>query len=63
MAPKTPKLTLEEIPGDKFANLAAAQQAALSATAFDLASTIRALLESGAPVNQNGRIIPATMQG
>lgn len=58
MAPKTPTLTLEEMPGDKFLSLAEAQRHALAETASDLVSTIRALLASGVLINQNGRIIP-----
>ncbi|MFZ5910414.1 MAG: hypothetical protein ACOYYU_10400 [Chloroflexota bacterium] len=58
MAPKTPTLSLEEISGAKFANLATAQRSSLAETASDLLSTLRALLATGALVNQNGRIIP-----
>ncbi|MBW7918662.1 MAG: hypothetical protein IT296_02800 [Anaerolineae bacterium] len=63
MAPKTPTLTLEEIPGDDYQSLAEAQASALAGTASDLVSTIRALLSSGALVNQNGKIIPADTRG
>ena len=58
MAPHTPTLSLEEYPGDKFQSLAAAQRHALAETASDFVSTIRAMLESGALINQNGKIIP-----
>lgn len=59
MAPKTPDLILQEIPGDYYPTLAAAQQAALKATARDLAAVLRALLDSGVLIQVNGRIIPA----
>ncbi|RJP49324.1 MAG: hypothetical protein C4583_12650 [Anaerolineaceae bacterium] len=58
MSRQSPVVTLEEIPGTKYPDLAAAQQHSLAETASDLTATIRALLESGALVNQNGRIIP-----
>jgi len=58
MAPKSPTLSLEEISGEIFPNLAAAQRSTLAETASDLLSTLRALLDTGALVNQNGRIIP-----
>ncbi len=59
MPRKSPDFTLDEIPGDQYADLPAAQQAALKATAADLAATLRSLLATGALVQVNGRIIPA----
>jgi hypothetical protein len=58
MSRKSPDFTLEEIPGDQYAELDAAQQAALKAAAHDLASSIRALLAVGVLVQVNGKIIP-----
>lgn len=58
MPRQSPVVTLEESPGTKYPDLTAAQRHSLAETACDLAATIRALLESGALVNQNGRIIP-----
>jgi len=47
----------ETIPGAS--SLKEAQRAALSATAEDLAATIRRLLQSGRLVSVDGKIIPA----
>jgi hypothetical protein len=58
MPRKSPDFTLEEIPGDQYADLSAAQQAALKATAHDLEECIRALLAAGVLVKVNGKIIP-----
>lgn len=58
MPRKSPDFTLEEIPGDQYADLGAAQQAALKATAHDLATTIRALMAAGVLVQLNGKIVP-----
>jgi len=58
MPRKSPNFTLEEIPGDQYANLAAAQQAALKATAADLVGIIRSMLASGELVQMDGKIIP-----
>lgn len=55
---KSPDLTLEELPGDLYPSLAAAQRAALMATASDLAAILRSLLASGVLVQRDGRIIP-----
>jgi hypothetical protein len=55
---KSPPLQVEEIPGDQFPDLGAAQRAALGGTASDLAETIRRLLADGWLINDNGRIIP-----
>lgn len=58
MPRKSPTLEIQEMPGAKYSDLATAQRHTLAETASDLATTIRALLASGALVNQNGRIIP-----
>jgi hypothetical protein len=55
---KAPPLQVEEISGDQFPDLKAAQRAALPGIASDLAETIRRLLAEGWLVNENGRIIP-----
>lgn len=51
-------LQVEEISGNKFPSLEAAQRAALPGIAADLAETIRRLLADGWLINDNGRIIP-----
>ena len=58
MPRKSPPFTLEEVPGDQYADLDAAQQAALKATAADLVTILRSLLDSGVLVKQDGKIIP-----
>jgi hypothetical protein len=58
MPRKSPPFTLEEIPGDQYADLAAAQQAALKATAADLVGIIRSMLAAGVLVQKDGKIIP-----
>lgn len=50
----------EEIPGDQFPNLIAAQRDALPFIALHMAQTIRDLLASGDLVQLNGKIIPNT---
>ena len=55
---KPPALQLEEIQGDKFPDLDAAQRAALPQLCESLQSVIRDLLERGELVNVNGKIIP-----
>lgn len=59
MPKKTPVVTIEENPGDKFPSLATTQRAALTATVAEIANTIRDLLTAGVLINQNGRILPA----
>jgi hypothetical protein len=59
MPKKSPDLTLEELPGDLYPSLAAAQEVALKATAYELAAVVRSLLESGVLVQVDGRIILA----
>jgi len=58
MPSKAPNITLEEIPGDQFRDLDAAQSAALSLISASLQALIRDLLERGALINANGKIIP-----
>ena len=50
---------LEEIPGESFADLAAAQKHALTGSAYDLAANMRRLLASGHLVKDQNKIIPA----
>jgi hypothetical protein len=59
MPRRTPPPLLVENSGDMFADLATAQNAARSATAHDLARTLRGLLAAGRLVNHNGKIIPS----
>ena len=58
MARKSPPIEIQEIPGDHFASLDAAQRAALDPLASHLAQTIRDLLARGVLAQVNGRIIP-----
>ncbi len=55
---KTPALQVEEIGGDQYPDLDAAQRAALSGIASDIAETMRRLLADRWLINDNGRIIP-----
>jgi hypothetical protein len=59
MSRTSPDLTILELPGELYPSLATAQQAALKATARDLAAVLRSLLAEGILVQVNGRIIPA----
>jgi hypothetical protein len=58
MRPKSPPLTLEELPGDRYPDLETAQRLALPSMARDLAATIRALLEGGVLIIEEGQIKP-----
>jgi hypothetical protein len=58
MRPKSPPLTLEEHPGDRYPDLETAQRLALPSMARDLANTIRALLEEGFLIIEDGQIKP-----
>lgn len=58
MPRKSPDLTVTEMSGSQYPTLAAAQRAALEATAHDLAGIIRALLAAGVLVQRDGRIVP-----
>ncbi len=55
---KSPALHIEEMGGNRYPNLEAAQRAALPGLASDLAETVRRLLAEGWLINDNGRIIP-----
>ena len=59
MPKESPDLTITELPGDLYPDLAVAQGAALKATAQEIAKIIRDLLGAGVLVQVNGRIIPA----
>ena len=54
----SPALQIEEISGDRYADLSDAQGAALSLLADNLQAVIRDLLERGVLVNVDGKIIP-----
>ncbi len=58
MPRKSPDFDLQERSGTQYLDLAAAQKAALKATAADLVSIIHAMLASGALVECNKQIIP-----
>ena len=58
MPKKAPMIAIEEMPGDKYPDLDAAQSAALSLISASLQALIRDLLERGALINANGKIIP-----
>ncbi|NWG07578.1 MAG: hypothetical protein HXY35_12925 [Chloroflexi bacterium] len=60
MARKSPSIEIQEIPGDHFASLDAAQRAALDPLAAHMAQTIRDLLARGVLAQVNGKIIPNT---
>jgi len=59
---KTPPLQIEEISGDKYADLKTAQSAALSPLSANIQSVIRELIERGVLKNDNGKIIPITKE-
>jgi len=56
---KPPTLQVEEIGGDRYPSLEAAQHAALPLLSANLQTVIRDLLERGVLVNVGGKIIPA----
>jgi len=58
MTKPSPIFSLEEIPGDHFASIEAAQRSALDDLASDVTNTIRELIAAGQLVQVNGRIIP-----
>jgi hypothetical protein len=57
-APKTPSMNLEKHSGDRFPDLETAQRLASSSMGRDLAAAVRALLEEGVLINEDGRIKP-----
>jgi hypothetical protein len=59
MSKKAQILTIEEMPGEKYPDLATAQRAALSSISASLQAVIRDLLNNGNLINVNGKIIPA----
>lgn len=59
MPRKSSEFSIVEMPGSQYPDLQTAQKEALTATADDLAATIRRLLMTGRLVNVNGKIIPA----
>ena len=54
-------MSLQEHPGTQYLDLAAAHKSALKATASELTAVLRSLLDSGALVQVDGRIIPANL--
>lgn len=57
---RSPTLTLEELPGDQYPTLEAAQHDALHPLACTLAATIQSLLSSGVLIQEGGRIVPSS---
>jgi len=55
---KSPPITIQEIPGDQYADLKDAQRAALPLLADNLQAVVMDLLERGALINDHGKIIP-----
>jgi len=60
MPKKAQILTIEEMPGEKYPDLATAQRAALPSISASLQAVIRDLLNNGNLINVNGKIIPAS---
>jgi hypothetical protein len=60
MPKKAQILTIEEMPGEKYPDLATVQRAALPSISASLQAVIRDLLEKGNLVNVNGKIIPSS---
>ena len=60
MTRKSPQIEIQEIPGDHFPTLDAAQSDALPLLASHMAQTIRDLLARGVLAQVNGKIIPNT---
>ena len=58
MSRKTPDLQIEEISGERFPDLKAAQDAAMPKLARSIEAVIRDLLERGILVIENGQLIP-----
>lgn len=58
MARKSPPIEIQEIPGDHFASLEAAQQSARVYLALDLAGVLRRMLDTGVLEVCDGCIIP-----
>lgn len=58
MARQSPPITIQEISGDDFASLKAAQEAARAYIVSDLAELIKQMIESGLLEIKDGKIIP-----
>lgn len=58
MARKSPDIEIQEIGGDQFTSLDAAQRSACVYLALDLAGVLRRMLEAGALEVRDGRIYP-----
>jgi hypothetical protein len=58
MARTSPTIQLQEIGGDQFQDLQAAQRSACGMLAFDLAQTIKCMIEQGALEITNNQIRP-----
>jgi hypothetical protein len=58
MSQKKQVITIEEMPGKKYPDLASVQRAALPSISASLQAVIRDLLNSGNLINVNGKIIP-----
>jgi len=55
---KTPPLHVEEISGDQYADLRAAQSVALPLLSANVQAVIRDLLARGVLINDKGKIMP-----
>jgi hypothetical protein len=60
MPKKAQILTIEEMQGEKYPDLATVQRAALPSLSASLQAVIRDLLNNGNLINVNGKIIPAS---
>lgn len=58
MPRKSPDITVQEVAGDRFSDLRAAQKNAVSSVVPGLVGTMRALLASGRLVVVDGVIVP-----
>ena len=55
---KSPALQVEEISGDRYADLKSAQEAALPSIADGIAVSMRRMLSEGWLIVENGQIVP-----
>jgi hypothetical protein len=58
MTRKSPFLAIEEMSGNEFSNLRAAQKSAIRSIVPGLAATLHALLDKNLLIEADGRIIP-----
>lgn len=58
MPKKAQVIAIEEMPGNQFPDLQAAQSAALPLISLSFQNVIRDLLDNGKLINVNGKIIP-----